>query len=396
MLLPSSPSGSSRAVPDLPSHTRSGSSKIPPELIQDLIPEILVRIPLDDPACLVRASLACEPWRRLLTNPGFLHRYRALHRTPPILGFLCNVSGPAARFVSTSSFRPAAPDDRYYWHVLAAAHGRVLFHTITYNKCLVVWDPVTDQQWWVPTPVLPLLTTDYFHAAVFCAHASAGCNHLDCHGGPFRVAFVAINELGYTFARLYSSETGEWSEQIQIEEQVVIDRQPTILLGNSVYFACNAAVMPGILEYNMAKGELSLIEPPLLHRNQMGTILIRTEAGMLGFAGIYESRLHLWSREVDPHGIVAWAPHKAIELKTLLLARPKITPHVLGFAEGVGIIFVRLNSGVFSIELKSGNTKKVPYPGRICELRLGKTLKLFPYMCFCTPDRCNMKISTAC
>jgi hypothetical protein len=144
----------------------------PPELIEDLIPEILIRVPPDDPACLVRASLACKSWRRLLTDPGFLRRYRALHRTPPMLGFLCNVStilgGPAARFVSTSSFRPAPLDDRPYWHVIGAAHGRVLFRTISYNNRLIVWDPLMDQQWWVPTPVLPALTEeDYFHAAVF-------------------------------------------------------------------------------------------------------------------------------------------------------------------------------------------------------------------------------------
>ncbi|CAM0948933.1 unnamed protein product [Alopecurus aequalis] len=389
----------------------------PPELIEDLIPEILVRVPPDDPANLIRASLACKPWRRLLTDPGFLRRYRELHRTPPMLGFLCNVTinmnsdpfptgrwipassfptpTPAARFVSTTSFRPAAPDDRHYWHVIAAAHGLVLYHTLTDNMRLVVWDPVTDQQWWLPTPVLPALTSPTFHAAVLCARAPAGCDHLDCHGGPFRVAFVFLGEFGdqpnNTIARLYSSETGEWSEQVRMEEPAcVINRQPSVLLGNSLYFTCYPFEMPGVLEYNMGgKGGLSLIEPPLLHRGQVGTILILipTEAGTLGFAGIHDSSLRLWSREVDPQrGIVGWAQYKVIELEAFLLPCPKITPHVLGFAEGHDIIFVRLNSGVFSIELKSGNTGKVPYPGRIRELREFQTLKLFPYMSFYTPE----------
>ncbi|KAM0822954.1 hypothetical protein ACQ4PT_071191 [Festuca glaucescens] len=186
-LMPPSPSHPSSAVPDHPS-TRSKSSMTTPELIEDLIPEILVHVPPDDHACLVHASLACNPWRRLLTDPGFLHRYRALHRMPPMLGFLCNVNnliGPASRFVSTSSFRPAAPDDRrrHYWHVIATAHGRVLFRTATHNRRLIVWDPVTDQEWWVPSPVLSMLTTyNDFHAAVLCARASVGCDHLDCHG----------------------------------------------------------------------------------------------------------------------------------------------------------------------------------------------------------------------
>ncbi|CAM0948934.1 unnamed protein product [Alopecurus aequalis] len=251
----------------------------PPELIEDLIPEILVRVRPDDPACLIRASLACKPWRRLLTDPGFLRRYRELHRTPPMLGFLCKVSivnsalptdrwipassgypsAPAARFVCTTSFHPASPHDRLYWQVIAAAHGRVLFHTLTGNIRMVVWDPVTDQEWWVPTPVLPVITTLAFHAAVLCARAPGCCDHLDCHGGPFRVAFVGVDELGYPFARLYSSETGEWSEQVQMEEEAYIDRQPSVLLGNSVFFTCNPVRMPGILEYDMGgKSKLSL------------------------------------------------------------------------------------------------------------------------------------------
>lgn len=106
----------------------------------------------------------------------------------------------------------------------------------------------------------------------------------------------------------------------------------------------------------MAKGKLSLIKTPLLHQNQVGTILVTTEAGMLGFAGIHEGRLYLWSREVDRHGVLEWAQHRVIELERLLLTRgPMITPHVVGFAQGLGIIFFRLNSGVFYLELKSGN-----------------------------------------
>jgi hypothetical protein len=199
-----------------------------------------------------------------------------------------------------------------------------------------------------------------------------------------------MNQDVYTlFARIYSSEVGDWSEKTQMEEPAIIDsRQPSVVLGNSVYLACFPGATPEILEYDMAggKGGLSLIEPPLQHRNQLGVVLVPMEAGTLGFVGIRESKICLWSREVDPqHGNMAWAHHKTIELETLLLPRPKIKPHVLGYAEGLGIIFVSLNSGVFSIELKSGNTQKVPYPGRIRELRPGENLKLFPYMSFCTP-----------
>jgi hypothetical protein len=39
-----------------------------PELFDDAIAEILIRLPPDDPACLVRASLVCKLWRRILSD----------------------------------------------------------------------------------------------------------------------------------------------------------------------------------------------------------------------------------------------------------------------------------------------------------------------------------------
>ncbi|KAJ1262338.1 hypothetical protein BS78_09G099200 [Paspalum vaginatum] len=51
-----------------------------PELVEDLVGEILLRVPPGEPACLVRASLVCKPWRRVVSDPAFRRRYRAFHR----------------------------------------------------------------------------------------------------------------------------------------------------------------------------------------------------------------------------------------------------------------------------------------------------------------------------
>ncbi|GJN24388.1 hypothetical protein PR202_gb12126 [Eleusine coracana subsp. coracana] len=59
----------------------------PPELNDDAVREILLYLPPDDPAHLVRASLVSKHWRRILSDQGFLRRYRRFHRTPPLLGF---------------------------------------------------------------------------------------------------------------------------------------------------------------------------------------------------------------------------------------------------------------------------------------------------------------------
>ncbi|RLM57861.1 hypothetical protein C2845_PM18G06020 [Panicum miliaceum] len=46
----------------------------PPELMTELIKEILLSVPPDAPACLARATLVGKPWRRLLSGPAFCRR----------------------------------------------------------------------------------------------------------------------------------------------------------------------------------------------------------------------------------------------------------------------------------------------------------------------------------
>lgn len=54
--------------------------RAPPELVDDLVGEILLRVKPGQPECLVRASLVCKLWRRLIADPAFRRRYRAFHR----------------------------------------------------------------------------------------------------------------------------------------------------------------------------------------------------------------------------------------------------------------------------------------------------------------------------
>nr|TKW41335.1 hypothetical protein SEVIR_1G307400v2 [Setaria viridis] len=73
-----------------------------------------------DPASLVRAALVCKRWCRIISDPGFHHRYRELHRTPAMLGFLRN-HGTVSSFVPTSSFSPPRAASRNF-HVIDARH----------------------------------------------------------------------------------------------------------------------------------------------------------------------------------------------------------------------------------------------------------------------------------
>ncbi|CAN6202904.1 unnamed protein product [Urochloa humidicola] len=107
----------------------------PPELIDDAITEILLRLPPDDPACVVRASLVCKPWRRLLSDPVFPRRYREFHGAPPLLGFLSNTNTysnnlSVYRFVPTAGAAPPFPlpplEEWGRGCVVDCRHGRVL------------------------------------------------------------------------------------------------------------------------------------------------------------------------------------------------------------------------------------------------------------------------------
>ena len=53
--------------------------------LEELVEEVLLRFPPDDPASLVRAALVSKRWCRLISGRGFRRRFREFHRSPPLL-----------------------------------------------------------------------------------------------------------------------------------------------------------------------------------------------------------------------------------------------------------------------------------------------------------------------
>ncbi|CAO2201259.1 unnamed protein product, partial [Urochloa humidicola] len=179
----------------------------PPELLDELVEEVLLRIPPDDPATLARAALVSRRWCRVAAGRSFRRRFRELHRraAPPVLGLLCNLGGGggdnarasrlgptsssraaaarrgdarASAFIPTSSFRPPRATARPFpgWRVLDARHGRVLLANLAWEKrpvrdALVVWDPVMGDR--LELPELPrhmeMSPWTSWNAAVLCA-----------------------------------------------------------------------------------------------------------------------------------------------------------------------------------------------------------------------------------
>ncbi|KAL6880413.1 hypothetical protein ACP4OV_011978 [Aristida adscensionis] len=74
-----------------------------------------------------------------------------------------------------------------------------------------------------------------------------------------------------------------------------------------------------------------------------------------------------------------------IQLDTMVpIADPRNEGCVVGFAEGLGVIFVGTSVGVYATDLKSGRVRKVDGPG------IGFDSSVLPYMSFYTPDRCGL------
>lgn len=292
---------------------------VPPDLMDEILGEILLRIPPEEPVHLVRFALVCKPWLRVLSDPAFRRGYRERHRRPPLLGFVHNLyeNGAIPRFVPTTASRCSSPVfNCQNWWALESRHGRVLVHRFEPSD-LVVWDPVSGDQQHLP---LPPYSHAYDTGAVLCA--AANCDHLDCSSGPFLVVFVGTDdEEVVTWASMYSSETRGWSAiatadfraSTMVDLHSYIETKPSILIGNALYFTVQLG--KAILKYDLGGQGLSVIDAPEVSE-QMG-ILMAVEDGGLGFATIECDNLHLWSW-LTGNSSAGWTPHGVIQLQSLL------------------------------------------------------------------------------
>ncbi|PNT78111.1 uncharacterized protein LOC100842719 [Brachypodium distachyon] len=291
-------------------------------------------------------------------------------------------------FVSTASFCPPARRKRRHWHVLDSRHGLVLFYTPKTRHDFLVCDLVTCKRWWINASpkCKDIMSADLddhdedenrtWNAMMFCA--KEGCGHLDCHGLPFQVVFVgSYDKEGIILASVYSSETGEWSGTNSIAQPETIDKRGhSALVGNNVYFPCEERNR--IVNYDMAEQELSVIDAPSEYQSDI--VLMGAEDGMLLFTTVQNSKLCLLSMEAGPNRAEGWARSRVIELKPLLPLRAlREDISVVGFAEGVGVIFLRTVAGLFKIELTAGRSKKV-HEGTSFD-------KVMPYTRFYTGER---------
>jgi len=182
------------------------------------------------------------------------------------------------------------------------------------------------------------------------------------------------------FICTYSSDAGTWSDKIYTDqpEEFVISASKA-LVGNVLYFEFKKSGTA--LRYDLELHEMSVMGlPPTHSTGHGGAVLFATEDGALGFATVREFKLYMWSRK-DGHGTqvdAGWTQSRIIELEMLLRSNSiSASPAVVGVTDGIGVIILRRNELLFTIDLKSCEVKK-----------LSKDRFMYnalPYMSFYTP-----------
>ncbi|CAM0876569.1 unnamed protein product [Alopecurus aequalis] len=170
----------------------------PPTLPDELLEEVFLRLPPDEPASIVRACLASKLWLALLAGAAFHGRYRDFHGAAPMLGLFCRRPSPywpsdsqeistGPLFLSTTKFDARVPDAEYWryhgCYALDCRHGRLLIgdnfpfpYVVTK---VAVWDPMKGCWWNLGAPMM----VESYGTAVLCAVTGCGPRYHFCDHG---------------------------------------------------------------------------------------------------------------------------------------------------------------------------------------------------------------------
>lgn len=338
----------------------------PPRALEDddLLADILLRLP-PQPSTLPRASSVCRSWRRLVSDPGFLGRFRARHRSLPLLGVFMNSSGyPIFRSIMEGPddipYRrfPLWQNDGDYWDLHGVRHGRVLIFNHTRLEFLV-WDPATGDRRCVATPPeFDGKKRFISNGAVLCGAGEIGhAQHGECHSGPFQLVLIGIGEdERRAFACVYSSQTREWGDlsSTTIRYADIADSTST-LVGGSLYWLLED-IESGILEFDLGTQSLDRLEiPPDMDTNCRNYQIILAEDGGLGIAALRSMSFDMWERKVANDGVATWVPWKTVKLEEITGLSRDVRGHMIihGYDEEDNVIFLRTDAGCFIVELES-------------------------------------------
>jgi hypothetical protein len=191
------------------------------------------------------------------------------------------------------------------------------------------------------------------------------------------------------FIYTYSSDVNAWSEPISTEHPdpdnynfIDVEKHP-VLVGNALYFGVRFTNIT--MRYNLESCEMSLMQLPSTYDwSYWGQryMLTTTQEGVLGLVTVDHSKLCMWLRNDAAEVDAGWTQSRVIDLKTLLPHDGVFTSHdVVGVADGLGILFMMVESVLYTIDLKTSMVELYQYQD------IGIKY-IVPYMSFYTPGTC--------
>ncbi|GJM90760.1 hypothetical protein PR202_ga07070 [Eleusine coracana subsp. coracana] len=329
----------------------------------DLLSVILLGLP-PAPSSLPRASLVCKRWHRLTSDPGFRRRFRVRHRrNAPIVGFLKPDPGEIS-FTPILDPPDRVPSGRFSLHIdgrsrlkiISIRHGLVLIHDLTQLQ-LLVWDPVTSD---VNGVAYPEEFFDEKGISRLKGTALRVAGDVNCGEGSshFQVVLVG-NDEGVTkaIASVYKSETGEWGDLISTPCPMYPSPRSCILIGSSLCWFLIGLSSVGVLEFDLDRQTLALIEIPEEMSDWMGHFMIvHADDGEIGFLFLSSFTLQKWKRQADVDA--GWVLGSSVELDKLLNMDGPTDLLIYGYLDDNNVLLVMTGGTFFEIQLDSMQLKK--------------------------------------
>ncbi|XBI23430.1 hypothetical protein VPH35_048682 [Triticum aestivum] len=349
----------------------------------DLLEEILLRLP-PQRSSLRRVSAVCKRWRGLVANPRFLRR----RLEPPRLGALV-CSDKEIVFTPILDPTEGTPLERFdlghcsnrrHYRVLDCRHGRVLVKDNRRTE-LVVCEPITGEQHRVPIPAEFKWVRGHLNGVVLCAATAHDRMHGICQSSPYKVALMSMYETDFrVIACVYSSETGIWGSYVSTSAPCssFYAHNHGTLTGSAIYWL---PMKDHILEFDLDRGTLAMIEGPGLNEPHKHRI-IKAEDGHVGLFVLTEYSIQMWQMKVNYQGVTTWLLRNAAIHGISPRVKIKKT-RLLGYDEDTEAIVLNMRGGVYMVELKSMQCKKLH------EVTNYASCRYYPFKSFRPPGDCS-------
>jgi hypothetical protein len=263
---------------------------------------------------------------------------------------------PASRFSVPQSNHPCVQ-----WRFIGCRHSLAILIN-HYEKEVVVWDPIINQQHHVPLP-LGLRNNEgeggnkwYWHAAVLCTGAKEMPVRGDCFSSPFKMVLLGKRFMNAS-ACLYDSACGVWGDIVSMPiTNTICHIKPNVLVGNALYCMFTNG---DVLAFDFQRQRFVVIKKPKTPRSinyYSGYVqVLRTADKGLGLAYFSQQTIQLWERRYNREDVARWVLlPKTIPIAGMLpweTHGDDKSVHFMGYDENRNVIVLATRIGTFMIQL---------------------------------------------